>query len=155
MMLRLHCLSGSSWHLRGLPDFPPFVLPFLHVSPYVVSRRSCYCWCCLRHSLKAVGRNSTPGVFSHFAVCNLKFISIFILVINQLNAQNLFYSKFIIRLYIISSTMCSSSGGQNCIIRPLVSSHLQVAVPCTVLSQGVHRTSTYRCDDTRCCIIQF
>ena len=99
MMLRLHCLSGSSWHLRGLPDFPPFVLPFLHVSPYVVSRRSCYCWCCLRHSLKAVGRNSTPGVFSHFAVCNLKFISIFILVINQLNAQNLFYSKFIIRLY--------------------------------------------------------
>ena len=27
--------------------------------------------------------------------------------------------------------MCSSSGGQNCIIQSLVSSHLQVAVPCT------------------------
>ena len=24
-----------------------------------------------------------------------------------------------------------------------------------VLSQPVHRTATYRCDDTRCCIIQF
>ena len=23
------------------------------------------------------------------------------------------------------------------------------------LSQPVHRTTTYRCDDTRCCIIQF
>ena len=27
--------------------------------------------------------------------------------------------------------MCSSSGGQNCTIPSLVSSHLQVAVPCT------------------------
>ena len=24
-----------------------------------------------------------------------------------------------------------------------------------VLSQPVHRAATYRCDDTRCCIIQF
>ena len=55
----------------------------------------------------------------------------------------------------VSSTMCSSPGGQNCILQHLVSSHLQVAVPCTVLSQPVHRTATYRCDDTRCCIIQF
>jgi len=29
----------------------------------------------------------------------------------------------------VSSTMCSSSGSQNCIIQHLVSSHLQVAVP--------------------------
>ena len=55
--------------------------------------------------------------------------------------------------------MCSSSGGQNCIIQPLVSSHLQT-VPCagwerTQLSQPVHETATYRCDDTRSCIIQF
>jgi len=35
-----------------------------------------------------------------------------------------FYNKFIIRLYIFSSTMRSSSGGQNCIIQHLVSSHL-------------------------------
>ena len=31
----------------------------------------------------------------------------------------------------VSSTVYSSSGDQNCIIQPLVSSHLQVAVPCT------------------------
>ena len=75
---------------------------------------------------------------------------IFVLVINQLDAHNLFYNKFISCLYMfrapcahrqevkivlyslwyhhimplhVSSTMCSSSGGQNCIIQPLVSSH--------------------------------
>jgi len=31
----------------------------------------------------------------------------------------------------VSSTVCSSSGGQNCIIQQLVSSRLYVAVPCT------------------------
>jgi len=37
-----------------------------------------------------------------------------------------FYNKFIIRLYMFRapSTMCSSSGGQNCVIQQLVSSHL-------------------------------
>jgi len=33
--------------------------------------------------------------------------------------------------------MCSSSGGQNCIIQPLVSSH-------SVGGRPVHRTATYR-----------
>jgi len=57
--------------------------------------------------------------------------------------------------------MCSSAGGQNCITQPLVSSHLYVAVSCTgwertaVLSQPVHETVTYRCDDTRGCVMQF
>jgi len=40
----------------------------------------------------------------------------------------------------VTSTMFSSSGGHA----------FQL-----VLSQPVHRTATYRCDDTRCCIIQF
>jgi len=40
------------------------------------------------------------------------------------------------------------SGGQNCIIQPLVSSH-------SVGGRPVHGTTTYRCDDTRGCIIQF
>jgi len=31
----------------------------------------------------------------------------------------------------VSNTMRSSSGGKNCIIQHLVSSHLQVAIPCT------------------------
>jgi len=58
-------------------------------------------------------------------------ISIFISVINQLDAQNF---CFTIRLFHASTCfehMCSSSGGQNCIIQPLVSSHLSVAVSCT------------------------
>jgi len=53
-----------------------------------------------------------------------------------------------------SSTMYSSSGGQNCtyytasgIITPIGGHPV-----CRVLSQPVHRTATYRCDDTRCCI---
>ena len=51
----------------------------------------------------------------------------------------------------VSSTMCSSSGGQNCIIQHLVSSHSVGGRPV----YPVHRTATYRCNDTRCCIIQF
>ena len=47
----------------------------------------------------------------------------------------------------ISSTMYSSSGGQNFIIQPLVSSHSVGGRP--VLSQPVHGTATYRCDDTQ------
>ena len=53
----------------------------------------------------------------------------FYLNINQLDALN-----FIMSLFHASTCfehMCSSSGGQNCTIQPLVSSHLQVAVRCT------------------------
>ena len=66
-------------------------------------------------------------------------ISIYLfLYINQLDALN-----FIISLFQVSTCFehtCSSSGGQNFLI---------------VLSQSVHGTATYRCDDTRDCIIQF
>ena len=65
----------------------------------------------------------------------------------------LFYIKFIICLYMFRPLLCSSSGGQNCIIQHLVSSHSVGGRP--VLSQPLHRTATYRCDDTRCCIIKF
>ena len=51
-------------------------------------------------------------------------LSIFILVINQIDAQKFFFSKFYFMPLHVSSTMCSSSGGQSCIIQPLVSSHL-------------------------------
>jgi len=44
----------------------------------------------------------------------------------------------------VSSTMCSSSGGQNCIIQHLVLSH----------SVGGRPVPPTECDDTRCCIIQ-
>jgi len=36
----------------------------------------------------------------------------------------LFYNKFIIRLYMFRALLYSSSGGQNCIIQPLLSSYL-------------------------------
>jgi len=46
-----------------------------------------------------------------------------ILVMNQLNAQILvLYEVHYMPLH-VSSTLCSSSGGQNCIIQDLVSSH--------------------------------
>jgi len=48
--------------------------------------------------------------------------SIFISVFNQLDAQNLFHNKFIYASTCFEH-MCSSSGGQNCITQPLVSSH--------------------------------
>ena len=38
----------------------------------------------------------------------------------------------------VSSTMYSSSGGQNCITQPLVSAHLQVAVSCTTCARDGH-----------------
>ena len=42
------------------------------------------------------------------------------------------------KLYYITSGIITRAGG-----RPVI------------LSQPVHRTATYSCDDTRCCIIQF
>ena len=49
----------------------------------------------------------------------------FISVINQLDAHNFFFhNKFYFMPLHVSSTMCSSSGGQNCITQP-------VAVSCT------------------------
>ena len=59
----------------------------------------------------------------------------------------------------VSSTMCSSSGGQNCIIQ-----HSGIITP--VSGRPVHRLREdslnlrtgqppTECDDTRCCIIQF
>jgi len=59
-----------------------------------------------------------------FDVLLTMHLSIFILIINQLDAQSFFDNKFHFMPLHVSSTMCSSSGGQNCIIQPLVSSHL-------------------------------
>jgi len=51
-------------------------------------------------------------------------LSIFILVINQHDAQNFVLQYVYFMPPPVSSNMCLSSGGQNCIIQPLVSSHL-------------------------------
>ena len=59
-------------------------------------------------------------------------ISIYLFLnINQLDVLNLIISLF--QASTCFEHMCSLSGGQNCIIQSLVSSHLQVAVPCTDL----------------------
>ena len=51
------------------------------------------------------------------------FVRNILSVINQLNAQILFYNKFIVRLYMFRALLCSPWGGQNCITQYLVSSH--------------------------------
>ena len=50
--------------------------------------------------------------------------SIFISVINQLDAQNFCFTISLFHASTCFEHMCSSSGGQNCITQPLVSSHL-------------------------------
>ena len=51
-------------------------------------------------------------------------LSIFISVINQLHAQIFCFTISLFHASTCFEHMCSSSGGQNCITQPLVSSHL-------------------------------
>ena len=89
-----------------------------------------------------------------------KEIVIFILVINQLDAKNLFYNKFISCLYMFRAP-CAHRQEAKIVLYSLWYRHTyrwlfraQVERE-PVLSQPVHGTATYRCDDTRGCIIQF
>ena len=85
-------------------------------------------------------------IFIYFADRASQYIY---LNISQLDALN-----FIMSLFHASTCFehkCSSSGGRNCTIQSLVLSHLKVAFPCT----SVHGKATYRCDNTRDCIVQF
>ena len=50
-------------------------------------------------------------------------LSIFILVINQIDAQNSFYSKFISCLYMFRAPSAHRQEVKNCIIQHQVSSH--------------------------------
>jgi len=72
-------------------------------------------------------------MFSFYVMLTVQ-LSIFILVINKHDAQNLFYNKFISCLHMFRAK-CA---------------HRQ-----EVLSQPVQGTATYMYDDTRGCIIQF
>ena len=64
-----------------------------------------------------------------------------ILVTNQLNAQNIFYNKIIVCLYMFRALLCSSSGGQNCIIQHLLSSHSVGGRPVHRLGEDGHLQS--------------
>ena len=72
----------------------------------------------------------------NFDVLLTVLLSIFILVINQLDAQNLFYNKFISCLYMFRAP-CAHRQEVKIVLYSLWYQH------------------TYRCDDTRCSIIKF
>ena len=57
-------------------------------------------------------------------VKKVTFYRIFISVINQLDAQHFCFTISLFHASTCFEHMCSSSGGQNCITQPLVSSHL-------------------------------
>jgi len=60
----------------------------------------------------------------YFDVLLTVHLSIFISVINQLNAQNFCFTISLFHASTCFEDICSSSGGQNCITQPLVSSHV-------------------------------
>ena len=61
--------------------------------------------------------------FQNFDVLRTVHLSIFISVINQLDAQNFCFTISLFHASTCFEHLCSS-GGQNCITQPLVSSHL-------------------------------
>jgi len=80
----------------------------------------------------------------YFDVLLTVHLSIFISVINQLDAQNCCFTISLFHASTCFEHMCSSSGGGR-LVHGLRED----------LSQPVHETATYRCDDTRGCVMQF
>ena len=66
-----------------------------------------------------------PVLFTFYiqGVLNLKKNNSGAKCLTSLMNKLLFYNKFILSLYMFRALLCSSSGGQNCIIQHLVSSH--------------------------------
>ena len=82
-----------------------------------------YHCCVYSEKLLMTGRGTVRNMES-FDILLTVHLSIFISVIKQIDAQKF---CFIISLFHATTCfehMCSSSGGQNCITQPLVSSHL-------------------------------
>ena len=93
-----------------------------------------------RHRYSTTRQSNT---LKDFDVLLTVHLSIFILVINQLDAQNLFYNKFISCLYMIR-TPCAHRQEVKIVLYSFWYHHTY---------REVHGTATYRCDDTRDCII--
>ena len=94
----------------------------------------------------------------NFNVLLTVHLSIFILKINQIDSQNLFYNKFISCLYMFRAT-CAHRQEVKIVLYSLWYRH-NYTWPSGAqiergLTQSVHGTATYRCVDTRGCIIQF
>ena len=79
-----------------------------------------------------------------FDVLLTMHLSIFILVSNQLDAQNLFYNKFISSVYMFQAHVLIVRG-----------SKLYYTVSGIITPIGVMIPEAYWCDDTRGCIVQF
>ena len=60
----------------------------------------------------------------YFDVLLTMHLSIFISVINQLDTPNFCFTISLVYASTCFKHVCSSSGGQNCVTQPLVSSHL-------------------------------
>ena len=76
--------------------------------------------------------------------------SIFISVFNQLDAQNLFHNiscLYVFRAHVLIIRRSKLHYTVSGIITPIGG--------CLILSQSMHETATYRCDDTRGCVMQF
>jgi len=73
-------------------------------------------------------------------------LSIFISVTNQLDAQNFCFTISLFHASTCFEHMCSSSGGQNCITQPLISSHLQVLLK---VGRGVYGILVGKPEDRR------
>ena len=84
--------------------------------------------------------------------------SIFISVFKQIRAQNLFHNKFYFMPLHVSSTCAHHQEVKNALHSLWY--HQTCRWPCRAqvergLSQPVHDTATYRCDDTRGCVMHF
>ena len=73
----------------------------------------------------------SKNMTNFFDVLLTVHLSIFISVINQLDAKKFCFTISLFHASTCFEHMCSSSGGQKSITQPLVSSHLWVAVSCT------------------------
>ena len=87
-------------------------------------------------------------------------LGIFILVINQLDAQYLFYKKFISCLYMFRASCAHRQGSKLYYTASGIITLCRWPSGAQVErglfpSQPMHRTATYRCDNTRGGIIRF
>ena len=88
---------------------------------------------------------------THFfdVLLTVQHLSIFTLVINQLDAQNLFYNKFISCLYMFRAPRAHRQEIKIVLYSLLYHYTYRRPFRSQVLSQPVYRTATYKCDDTR------
>ena len=86
------------------------------------------------------------------------YVAEFISVLNQLDAQNLFHNKFYFMPLHVSKT-CTHHQDVKIVSHSLWYHHTyrwpSGAQVERVLSHPVHETATYRCDNTRGCVMQF